>query len=266
LDWQYAFSLRRSGGWLKVLKKVFSLFIFLFLPEVSAQELITDRPDQTESAVTVPLGSLQIETGFVYESFHENSFDYENYSIAGTLFRYGLFENIELRFGTAYLINKAGVTNKGLGDFLLGTKINFIKEESGLFDFGMLIHAALPVGAEAFKPGYIEPELIASFSKTLSDRFSMGFNAGGSLNSATDELIYIYTGTVGIYLTDELSAFLELYASFSTKIFPEHYFDGGFTYLLSENFQLDISGGKGISGIENLWFISSGISFRLLNE
>lgn len=250
---------------MQVLKKVFTLFVFVFLQEVTAQELITDRPDQTESAVTVPIGSLQIETGFVYESFSENSFDYENYSIAGTLFRYGLFENIELRFGTAYLINKAGVTNKGLGDFLLGTKINFIKEDNGLFDFGLLIHAALPVGAEAFKPGYTEPELIASLSKTLSDRFSIGFNAGGSLNSTTDELVYIYTGAVGISLTDELSAFLELYGSFSTKIFPEHNFDGGFTYLLSDDLQLDVSAGNGIAGIDSFWFISSGISLRIKN-
>jgi hypothetical protein len=46
--------------------KLFLLSVFI--SQLSAQELVTDRPDQTESAVTVPLNSLQIETGFVYES------------------------------------------------------------------------------------------------------------------------------------------------------------------------------------------------------
>ena len=31
-------------------------------------ELITDRPDQTESSSVVPLGALQIETGFIMEN------------------------------------------------------------------------------------------------------------------------------------------------------------------------------------------------------
>ncbi len=30
-----------------------------------AQSIVTDRPDQTESAVSVPKGSMQIETGFI---------------------------------------------------------------------------------------------------------------------------------------------------------------------------------------------------------
>ncbi|MFW6371118.1 MAG: hypothetical protein ACOC10_07950 [Bacteroidota bacterium] len=36
--------------------------------QVDIPELVTDRPDQTESATTVPNNSLQIETGYVFQS------------------------------------------------------------------------------------------------------------------------------------------------------------------------------------------------------
>jgi hypothetical protein len=242
--------------------KVFHLFFFIFIYPLYSQELVTDRPDQTESAVTVPLNSLQIETGFAYEKFKENNISVENYSIAGTLFRYGLFENVELRIGTGYLINKADVSNDGFGDFLLGTKINFLTEENGPLDFGLLIHAALPIGDEAFKPENAEPELIAAISRSLSDRFSISANVGGFHDSSIEEIVYLYTGAFGLSLNDELSSFVELYGNFSTPFSPIHNFDGGFTYLLSDNLQLDVSGGKGISGTDSFWFVSSGVSLK----
>ena len=57
-------------------------------------EIITDRPDQTESANTVPKNTLQLETGFIME---QNG-DIKNYAYNTSLLRYGLFDNFELRF------------------------------------------------------------------------------------------------------------------------------------------------------------------------
>ncbi|HSP87510.1 MAG TPA: transporter [Ignavibacteriaceae bacterium] len=241
------------------------LLLIIFSSQYSAQELITDRPDQTESAVTVPLHSLQIETGFAYESLKENGFSFRNYTVAGTLFRYGLIKNIELRFGTGYLISEANETISGFGDFLFGGKINFLIEEQSGLDFGLLIHTALPIGDETLNPNKFEPELIAALSKSLSENFSISFNFGGSHNSSIEEIIYVYTGALGISLSEELSAFAELYGNFSKTFSPLHNFDGGFTYLLSDTVQLDISGGKGITGIGSYWFISSGVSLRIDN-
>lgn len=48
-----------------------TLFLF-FAVALQAQQqvpdLVTDRPDQTESAATVPKHFLQIETGFILEN------------------------------------------------------------------------------------------------------------------------------------------------------------------------------------------------------
>jgi hypothetical protein len=44
----------------------FIILLFSFRSKLISQELITDRPDITESAVTVPIGDLQIEDGFLF--------------------------------------------------------------------------------------------------------------------------------------------------------------------------------------------------------
>src|SRR5688572_15602552 len=68
---------------------------------VAAQEpeLVTDRPDQTESTATVPAGRVQIEAGATFISDEEESVEIELSQFPGTLVRIGLSERFELRLG-----------------------------------------------------------------------------------------------------------------------------------------------------------------------
>jgi hypothetical protein len=246
-------------------RKFYLLFLF-FVTNIYSQDLITDRPDQTESAVTVPLNSLQIETGLLYESEIENGIPKDSYSLAGTLLRFGLFERIELRFGAAYLINKSvNLSNNGLGDFLVGAKINFLTEENNSFDFGLLLHAALPLGDENSRPEKTEPEIIASISKSISENISLGINLGGYNNSSIEEVVYLYTAAIGLSFTNNLSAFIEVFGNYYPSFYPEHFYDGGLTYLFTENIQIDISGGSKFSSNNSIWFVSTGLSLRFNN-
>ena len=52
----------------RVLLLLLALVSILGIAQEETPELITDRPDQTESSSVVPLGALQIETGFTMES------------------------------------------------------------------------------------------------------------------------------------------------------------------------------------------------------
>lgn len=64
------------------------------------KEMVTDRPTQTESASVLLINGLQLETGFSYEHFDETR---SNTTYNSSLFRYGLFEMVELRLGLKYL-------------------------------------------------------------------------------------------------------------------------------------------------------------------
>jgi hypothetical protein len=77
------------------------IFLFIINVKIFSQEIITDRPDITESAVTVPRGDFQIENGFLFEnqSLEEKGIksNIHNYTISSTLFRIGLLSKFELR-------------------------------------------------------------------------------------------------------------------------------------------------------------------------
>lgn len=238
------------------------LLILITNSSIFSQSLVTDRPDQTESALTVPRNSIQIESGFIYEKLNEDEIYTNNYSIAGTLLRYGLTDILELRLGAAYLISESRITNLGFENVLTGIKFNLSTEDEGLFDFGLFAHVYLPIGRSYFTSPNPEPELIAALSKSLSNNISLSGNLGSTYNSSIRKAVLFYTTALGISLNNEMGMFIEIYGEMISEINATNYFDGGFTYLLSNDLQIDISAGNGISESATAWFLSTGVSIR----
>jgi hypothetical protein len=241
------------------------------------QELITDRPDQTESAVTVAPGQVQIEAGALFESHERESITTERLEIPGTLLRIGLVQKLELRIAwTGWIdeeIHGANVRARddGPGDAGLGIKLK-LREESGRApETALLLGANLPTGHRAFTSDRLDPEIRVALSHTLSDRIGLGYNVGltfeegaGGSGTVTTAL---YTLASGFTLSDRWGAFVELFgyipASAAGK--PATLVDGGFTRLLTETLQLDVAGGVGLSDSAIDWFAGIGISVRLPN-
>ena len=108
------------------------LFIFLVLTVTAkaqnkTPELITGRPDQTESSIIVPHKSLQIETGFVLENDETDLVNQTAFTYNTTLLRYGLFENFELRLGLGYFIESYGlIPEDGKAEHLLDNGFTYL--------------------------------------------------------------------------------------------------------------------------------------------
>src|SRR5262245_41499031 len=96
------------------------LLLFALLPAEAEEELVTDRPDQTESAVVVPAGTLQIELGLGTGGGDGG----DVLEVPGTLLRYGLSKRFEARLAWPGWIRNdgAGEEVSGLGDPELGAK------------------------------------------------------------------------------------------------------------------------------------------------
>jgi hypothetical protein len=74
----------------------------------------------------------------------------------------------------------------------------------------------------------------------------------------------VYTLALGIALSDELGTFIEFFGETPTgKGKPVNFVDGGFTYALADNLQVDILGGVGISEAADDWFVGAGLVWRL---
>ena len=106
------------------MKNRFLIFLFLlFNCSFVFSQITTDRPDQTESAVVLPTGQIQIESGISIEDSQSN---------INTLFRIGIIEGIEIRLNSNYLINDelSFMKKSSFSDFEVGAKFRIFDKTS----------------------------------------------------------------------------------------------------------------------------------------
>ncbi len=108
------------------------------------------------------------------------------------------------------------------------------------------------------------PELILSASWEINSVFSIGINLGSAWVSdywgTKDMPEGIYSWVLGIAITDKLGLFLETYGIFTKEENDDNRYDGGLTYLILPNLQLDVSGGFGLAEVSPDYFVSCGLS------
>lgn len=129
-----------------------------------AEPIVTDRPDFTESAVTVPLKSLQLEMGLT----HEWAGDDRTLGFPEALLRYGIAPSWEARLGlpNRVLLDSPGGREAGWGDTYAGFKVQL--GPIGAYDVAIIGAAFLPTGNPGFNAGAIEPEIKFCVGRGLS--------------------------------------------------------------------------------------------------
>lgn len=237
---------------------------------IAAQEddkktIVTDRPDQTESALTVPAGYLQIETGTMFEKLNDDGTKTEATTFNTTLLRLGLFANLELRLGADFQQIKtfdtaSNTLQSGMSPLLLGFKSGILTSDNG-YDLALMATAFLPDPAsQSLETPDTGGEIRILASKDINESWSLGLNGGVAWDGNNTGAAYFYTFSSGHSLSNRLGFFLELYGDFPENGQASHLFDAGFTYLVNPAFQLDLSGGTAIEGDQD-FFISAGFSY-----
>jgi len=243
-----------------------------------ADTIVTDRPDQTESAGIVPRHAVQVESGFGFVRFDEAGLRSETTAFPSTLVRYGLEPKIELRLGwDGYLdakLDTGGIDSDttGSGDTSLGAKLLLRDGARGGPALALLASATLPTGSRDFRSERLDPAARLIAAHTLSDRVGLGWNVGVQARTAADgsgeldtHATGIYTVSLGIGLSERWGAFVESFgeAPLSGPGGPAHSVDAGLTYRVRDNVQLDVSAGTGLNDRADDLLIGVGLSFRL---
>ncbi len=234
-------------------------------------ELITDRPDQTESSCTVPKNSLQIETGFVYENFKKDNDEFKNWGIGTTLLRYGVWDNFELRLGSYYQLSniqsnlsEMDSTQSGIGPIALGFKVYVVEEKGFRPEISIMADLTInKIGNLDYRPTYTYSSIKVLASHTLSDLFSLGYNFGYGNNGEDAGGFFVYSAVLGMSISDRFGAFAEIYGTSNEGDSPHTRVDAGLTYLVRHNFQLDVSGGTGLDSGIKMYFINFGLTWRI---
>ena len=222
----------------------------------------TDRPDQTECPFITPKGYLQFENGFSYEKVDRNSQEFVTPSI---LTKFGINDHFELRLITEFSMQENDSEKiSGINPVLVGFKVRLLEEKGIVPTTSFIGHLGLPkLASSELKATYYSPEFRFTMQHTLSDKQTLSYNLGAEWDGETPEPTFIYTLTTGFSFTEKIGGYIEIFGFIPQIEKPDHRFDGGLTYLLNPNHQLDISAGFGLSKISPDYYVAIGYSFRL---
>jgi Putative MetA-pathway of phenol degradation len=243
------------------------------------EPIVTDRPDFTEASVTVGRGVVQLETGYTYSYDDEDDESVKSHSIGEPLLRVGVLADwLELRFGWNYTDEEVrtgtplGTTRQDLSgaeDLYLGVKLALTPQEGILPEMALVPQMTVPTGGGDRTADEVLPGVNWLYSWELSETTYLGGST--QVNRAIDEgtgrsyTEFAQAITMGRSLTDRLGVYGEWFAFFphsADTARVEHYFNGGFTYLLSDDVQFDVRAGKGLNDAADDWFAGTGLSVR----
>lgn len=222
------------------------------------EPMATDRPDRSESATTVPGGCLQLESGcmMVLRGAGNGKGPHPQF-----LLRTGLGGEVEIRVTgqrSPVVLPDGGLV--GAWDPPgIGIKAALGKGGSTGIVTALLAQVGLPHWSGNADRRTTTGVIIAADRK-LGDLAEICVNVGFEGDRA-------YPGANGLYsmagsweLAEGLNLFAEIYGSQAADGPVEHGWDGGATWAIGKNVQLDASAGNDFQG--QAWFFGAGVSFR----
>jgi hypothetical protein len=236
--------------------------------------LASDRPDFTEASSTVGRGITQIEMGYT-RFFDDTPAERTlSHSFPEILLRQGIGRDwLELRVGWTYnsqsqALGAISGTAHGADDLYLGAKLALTPQQSWLPEMALVPQMTVPVGGP-FSAQRVLPGINWLYGWDINEQYAFGGST--QYNLSVDEFTRSLHGefaqsfTIGRSWTERLHSYVEWFLLTpvgADSEGTEHYFDGGLTYLLTENLQLDIRIGKGVSADATDYFTGAGVVIR----
>lgn len=218
-------------------------------PREHWRELAPDRPDATESPITVDAGAMTIEASYL--DWRRDNGD-ESYTVMATNFKLGLTNDTDLQIVLdSYTTERpaAGGGADGFGDVQIRLKHNVWGNDGGNSAFAIFPFIKIPTGTE-LSNGKVEGGLILPFGMDLADGIGLGLMAeiDAVHDDATDshDIEFLHSAVLGFDLTESLGCFTE-YIGVAGPGPYQAYFAGGFTYWINENFVLDVGTQAGLN-------------------
>jgi hypothetical protein len=246
-------------------------------PPSMDEPLVSDRPDFTEASVTVGRGVAQVEMGYTFTLDHSGRERSDEHSFPEMLWRIGMFaEWFEFRISYNYGANDVALSGSPVqpgvhtrvNTLYLGAKIALTPQEAILPEMAIMPQMNLEFGDSEDIPDEALPGVNWLYGWDINDFLSTGGST--QINRSHDELDNYYaefaqSWTVGYSFTDRLGGYTEwfMFAPAGSRIAKtEHYMDGGFTFLVNNNFQLDIRAGVGLNEAAADFFTGAGTVLR----
>jgi len=205
-------------------------------------DLVTDRPDFTESPVTVPRGSVQVETGSTWERAGGVS----SLTAPEVLLRWGSWGTVELRLGLPDYVRAFETWSRS--DASLGLKVGL--RRFGAWETALIETLMLPVGdAVIGADDGVAGQFILTTGRDLGDRMSVGSQVSATLGTgdSANKVDFGSTVVLGMGLTDRVATFAELALDGLEDRGRALVFHHGYAWQVSPLLQLDVHAAYGLT-------------------
>ena len=236
-----------------------------------AETITTDRPDFTEASSTVGAGVAQVEMGYTFSHDESVGVTTKSHSFPETLFRYGTpIDWLELRLAANHLReNSGGISVDGAEDLYLGVKLGLTLQDGLRPEMALIPQMTVPSGADAFTGNRVLPGVNWLYGWDINDFLSTAgstqFNHAVDGGTGGPNTEWAQSWTVGYSLHDRVAAYTEWFVLIphsAETAQTQHYANGGFTVLLSNDIQWDIRAGMGLNDAADDLFVGTGLSVR----
>jgi hypothetical protein len=238
------------------------------------QEIVTDRPDITESSLVVPPGTLEVENGFTWTRNRGKGL----VDLSESLVRLGLGNRTELRLGVpnyshGLLDNVGGhntlggpLTPSGFDDVSFGVKEQ-IGPLPGKIDLAVIVFVSFPTGSSARSTHGFDPVVKLPWSRELKHGWSFGGmqslfyqTEDGRRNPLWEPTFYLERE-----ITKRADWFVEYGGDFPRAGGSSQVIHCGAAYRVTPKQQIDLHFGFGLSSAAPKFFVGAGYSFQIDN-
>lgn len=243
-------------------------------PDSALRGMATDRPDKTESPYTVDAGRFQIETDLIaYTHDREDGVTTRAFDVMPFNLKIGLTSSTDLQlvYGTySHVRVSAGDrgTDDGTGDFVVRLKHNLWGNDGGVTAFALMPFIKIPTNTMKSLNDDVEGGLILPLAIDLGRGMGLGLMTEVDILRTEDgrgyEPTFINSATVSVELTERLGTYVEAYAERSAEGGADTVvtLNGGFTYAVTENLQLDAGANVGMTDAADDLNVFTGMSRR----
>ena len=245
-----------------------SLLIFALLLAIDicfAQDelptVVPDRPGYTWGAEVTPHHKVIWDHGFGYESTLEGA---STLTLSSTVLRYGLFENLELRVGTVFMMfndEDAMEPTFGLSPLTIGTKLKVYEGTGILPSIGLLAELQSPhIGSKDLLPSHLAPSLYLIFENTVTDWFGICYNVGEQWDGESPTPTTFLGLNLYFSFNERLGAFVETYNYLNSEE-NQYMSEIGLFWQVSRRVQLDIEGDFDLQNLGKYYSVGCGVSW-----
>ena len=242
------------------------ILCFCFAQKGLAETIAADRPGMGNGAGIVPTGTLQLESGYRFSRVVGE----KEHTLGEVLLRMAPARRLELRIGlNSYLSTRSpGGDDSGFGDGSLGLKVKLYEQEQGAGPLAIstVLATTLPTGSEIYRENKLQPSTEFILGWAISERVGLSTSFYYALASQGGGQYNQFAGGVslGCSVSERTACFLEYYGVAVESGYGRNtgYFDGGLTYLIDDNCQVDIHSGVGLNDESPNYFIGVGLSYN----